>query len=82
VPFQINAHFTDAHPPGFQGETRRERLAEFLVANPSLAVVGLPEGDWLHVAGASVTLRGPHPAVLLRSGQEAAALEPDRPLAI
>jgi dipeptidase E len=22
VRFQINAHFTDAHPPGFQGETR------------------------------------------------------------
>ena len=59
VPFQINAHFTDAHPPGFQGETRRERLAEFLVANPSLSVVGLPEGDWLEVDGPSVNCTGP-----------------------
>ena len=82
VPFQINAHFTDVHPAGFQGETRRERLEEFLAANPTLAVVGLPEGDWLDVAGAIVTLRGPHPAVLFRSGQEAAALAPDRPVAV
>jgi dipeptidase E len=71
VPFQINAHFTDAHPPGFQGETRRERLAEFLVANPSLSVVGLPEGDWLEVDGDVVTLRGAHAAVHFRAGEEA-----------
>ncbi|AHG89001.1 peptidase S51 dipeptidase E [Gemmatirosa kalamazoonensis] len=74
VPFQINAHFTDLHPRGFQGETRRERLAEFLVANPTLAVVGLPEGDWLRVDGDAVTLEGPHEAVLFRDGEPAAAL--------
>jgi dipeptidase E len=74
VPFQINAHFTDAHPPGFQGETRRERLAEFLIANPTLPVVGLPEGDWLRVDGDAVTLEGPHDAVLFRAGAPAAAL--------
>jgi dipeptidase E len=76
VPFQINAHFTDAHPRGFQGETRRERLAEFLAANPALAVVGLPEGDWLRVDGTAVTLDGPHDAVLLRAGRPGAALVP------
>jgi dipeptidase E len=74
VPFQINAHFTDAHPPNFQGETRRERLAEFLAANPALAVVGLPEGDWLRVDGAAVTLEGPHEAVLFRAGRDAETL--------
>lgn len=76
VPFQINAHFTDAHPPGFQGETRRERLAEFLVANPALPVVGLPEGDWLRVEGDAVTLDGPFDAVLFRGGRAAEALSP------
>lgn len=73
---QINAHFTDAHPPGFQGETRRERLAEYLAANPEARVVGLPEGDWLEVRGREITLRGEHPAVLFRSGAEAAELRP------
>ncbi len=65
---QINAHFTDAHPTGFQGETRRERLAEFLAANPGAAVVGLPEGSWLDARGERVTLGGPHAAVVLREG--------------
>lgn len=60
VGFQINPHFTDAHPPGFRGETRRERLAEYVVVNPQARVVGLPEGNWLRVQGASVVVHGPH----------------------
>jgi dipeptidase E len=67
IGFQINAHFTDAHPPGFQGETRRQRLGEFVAANPELSVVGLPEGTWLRVLGASVELRGQHDAILFRA---------------
>lgn len=59
---QVNAHFTDVHPPGFQGETRRERLAEFVVANPRLPVIGLPEGSWLDVRGDAATLGGPNAA--------------------
>jgi dipeptidase E len=59
---QINAHFTDAHPPGFRGETRRERLTEYLALNPSSRVVGLPEGSWLRVRDAAITLGGPHEA--------------------
>jgi dipeptidase E len=59
VGFQINAHFTDAHPEGFRGETRRERLAEYLVLNPASRVIGLPEGSWLEVAGSAIRLDGP-----------------------
>ncbi len=59
VGFQINAHFTDAHPEGFRGETRRERLAEYLVLNPASRVIGLPEGSWLEVAGSAIRLGGP-----------------------
>lgn len=66
VGFQINAHFTDAHPPGFQGETRRERLAEFVAANPGAGVVGLPEGSWLRVTGEDVRVEGEYAAVLFR----------------
>jgi dipeptidase E len=74
VPFQINAHFTDAHPPGFRGETRRERLAEYLVLNPEARVVGLPEGSWLEVTGDDVVLRGPYDAPVF-SAEGATLLE-------
>jgi dipeptidase E len=70
VGFQINAHFTDVHPPGFQGETRRQRLAEFVTANPDVSVLGLPEGTWLQVAGPSVVLHGSCDAPVFRAGRE------------
>lgn len=73
VGFQINAHFTDAHPPGFMGETRRERLAEFVEANPGVGVVGLPEGSWLRAAGARVTVEGAHAGVLFGAPPGAAS---------
>ncbi len=67
VGFQVNAHFTDAHPPGFRGETRRERLAEYLALNPASRVAGLPEGSWLTVAGDAITLGGPLAALCFTS---------------
>jgi dipeptidase E len=70
VGVQINAHYTDFHPAGFQGETRAERLAEFVAANPAVPVVGLPEGSWLEARGATLTLGGPHAAPVFRAGRE------------
>lgn len=58
VPVQINPHYTDAHPDGHQGETRAQRLAEFVAANPGAPVVGLPEGTAVRVDGADVRLLG------------------------
>src|SRR5687767_10626263 len=47
VPFQINPHYTDALIPNHQGETRADRIAEFVEINPDLYVVGLREGSIL-----------------------------------
>lgn len=70
VPFQINPHYTNAVPPGHRGETRDQRLAEFLQANPQLPVLALPEGDWLRVSDASLTLGGGRPALWMRHGRD------------
>jgi dipeptidase E len=64
VPFQINPHYTDAVPRGHRGETRAERLEEFVTLNPGLPVVGLPEGTALR-AGALTVERLGRPAVRL-----------------
>ena len=78
VPFQLNCHYTDAMPPGHQGETRRQRLAEYLALSPRDTVIGLPEGDWLTVEDGAVALHGPHAGWLFRAGGEPLALAPGR----
>jgi dipeptidase E len=68
VPFQINPHFTNAMPPGHQGETREQRLLEFVTANPTVHVLGVPEGDWIAVDEQATALCGPKDAVWIRHG--------------
>lgn len=49
VPFQLNPHYLDADPSStHRGETRQERLREFLEQNDA-TVLGLREGTWLSV---------------------------------
>jgi dipeptidase E len=49
IPFQINPHYLDAHPDGHAGETREQRLEEYIAANPKMYVAGLREGCLLKV---------------------------------
>lgn len=70
VSYQINPHFTDVTPPNFHGETRRDRLAEFLVMNPQQVVVALPEGTGLKIAHGQTTVIGAYDALLF--GQQGA----------
>ncbi|SEA79778.1 dipeptidase PepE [Variovorax sp. YR216] len=80
VPFQINAHYTNALPAGHQGETRNERLAELLKARPAMRVIGLPEGDWLDVEDERVRLAGLHAAPWFEAGAEPVILQPGEEL--
>jgi len=58
VPFQINLHYIDADPAStFMGETREERIAEFLEEN-ECAVLALYEGSWLRVGGETAVVTG------------------------
>ncbi|MGI4982257.1 MAG: dipeptidase PepE [Janthinobacterium lividum] len=62
IDFQINPHYTNALPDGHRGETRDQRIAEFLVANPERTVLGLPEGDALQMEDDVLRLWGPFAA--------------------
>ncbi len=80
VPFQINAHYTDAHPPGHRGETREERLREFGLLNPGAHVVGLPEGTGLRVHGGAATVLGRYGTRAPVPGRRAGTPPGPRPL--
>lgn len=74
IDFQINPHYTNALPAGHQGESRNDRIGEFLTANPGVTVVGLPEGDWLAGDGVRMTLQGAHTGYVFRHGKAPAEL--------
>ncbi|HPR30561.1 MAG TPA: dipeptidase PepE [Prolixibacteraceae bacterium] len=47
IPFQINPHYLDTHPDGHAGETREQRIEEYIELNPQRYVVGLREASML-----------------------------------
>lgn len=66
IPFQINPHYLDANPEGHAGETREQRIEEFIEANPGLYVVGLREGTMLEIKDETMNLTGPRKARIFR----------------
>lgn len=68
VPFQINPHYLDPDPDStHKGETREERLTEFLEEN-DVPVLGLREGSWLRLEGEAARVDGARPARLFTRG--------------
>jgi dipeptidase E len=66
-PFQINPHYINVKPEGHNGETRDERLMEYLKVNPAATIVGLPEGTALLLHGQALRLIGEVAAMLFTS---------------
>ncbi|PZX24836.1 (alpha)-aspartyl dipeptidase E (Peptidase S51 family) [Cupriavidus phytorum] len=58
VPFQINPHFISGKPAGHNGESREERVAEFLHINAPEQVFALPEGSALYSDGTTGLVLG------------------------
>ena len=71
VPFQINPHYLDANPEGHAGETREQRIREYIEANPDRWVAGLREGCMLRYEQGRLELEGKRPMRIFRKGREA-----------
>jgi len=68
VPFQINPHYTEARLPNHAGETRVQRIEEFIVLNRDMPVVGLPEGCMLRIEGEDIKVIGQGEVKLFKYG--------------
>jgi len=56
VSFQLNPHYTDYNPPGHNGETRAQRISEFMVLNKNMPIIAIVEGSALKVKGSHLSL--------------------------
>ena len=66
IPFQINPHYLDANPQGHAGETREQRILEFIEINDAINVVGLREGTMLLIENGRMRLIGPKTARIFK----------------
>lgn len=76
VKFQINPHYLDAAPEGHAGETREQRILEYIEANPRRWVAGLREGCMLRVEEGRMELIGSRPMRMFKHGTEPFEVQP------
>lgn len=69
IPFQINPHYLDANPEGHGGETREQRIEEFLEVNKDMYVAGLREGTMFKYEDNKLSLIGNRNCRIFRHGQ-------------
>ena len=68
-PFQINPHYNNEKPAGHNGETRDQRLNEFLQLNPGVPIVALPEGAALQMQHKKLRLLGTEAGILFTTDE-------------
>ena len=69
VRFQINPHYLDVSPEGHAGETREERIFEFLEMDPDIYVAGLREGCMIRMEDATLRLIGDKTMRIFKKGR-------------
>ncbi len=70
VPFQINPHYLDDNPGNHGGETREDRINEFIEVNKKTYVVGLREGTMLQLEDDDLVLVGDRKARIFKYGSD------------
>lgn len=76
IPFQINPHYIDSNPPGHAGETREQRILEFIEINPGIFVAGLREGSMLTLDGENLSLSGKRTMRIFKKGEQEREVSP------
>jgi len=80
LPFQINPHYiAGAAVPQFMGETRDERIDDFL-DEVDVPVLALREGSWLRVDGDEAWIGGTGGASVFQRNREVRTVEPSSDL--
>lgn len=69
VPFQINPHYLDANAQGHAGETREQRIEEFVELNPDVYVAGLREGTIFRLENDTLELIGERSCRIFKKGK-------------
>lgn len=69
IPFQINPHYLHENPEGHGGETREQRISEFLEINPNTYVTGLREGTMFKLEDRKLTLIGDRTCRIFKKGE-------------
>jgi dipeptidase E len=76
IPFQINPHYIDNQLPGHAGETREQRIEEFIESNPGIYVAGLREGTMLILEDEKLFLHGTSKIRIFKKGAMPAEFGP------
>ena len=74
VPFQINPHYLDSQVAGHAGETREQRILEYIELYPETYVVGLREGTMLKLEDEKLCLIGNQKCRIFKKGKDPAEL--------
>ncbi|VVD00892.1 probable alpha-aspartyl dipeptidase [Leptidea sinapis] len=69
VPFNINPHYIDKVDETHKGETRDQRIGEYMEMSHAKPVLGMHEGCILHVNANQLTLKGISGAVLFQKSE-------------
>jgi dipeptidase E len=65
----VNPHYLNQKIEGHNGETRDQRLEEFLVLNPSIPIIGMPEGTALRLNNGELQFIGDKEGVYFEGHQ-------------
>lgn len=76
IPFQINPHYLDKKVEGHGGESREDRILEFIEVNREVYVAGLREGCMFVVEGEKMRIIGQRNLRLFKYGEETREIAP------